>query len=611
MLRRYDDALASYDKGLLLAPNSAQMHCNRGNTLYELKRYGEALSGYDKALSLKPNLGDAMVGRGNVLADLQRYDEAFAAYDSASSLDSALENAWLGRANSLYDQARLQESVSTYDKALALKPDLEAAWLGRGNALYDLRRFDEAFAAYDKAFVLNPDLPSVEGARLNAKMMLCDWRRLDDECRHVVESVRGNRPCTAPFAFLAVPSSHEDQFQCAKTWVAGRYPKSDNAHWSGKSHRHGKIRIGYVSSDLCEHATSYLMAGVFEHHDRSRFETAAFSVGPDDRSELRKRLERSFDGFHDVRSFTDDQIASEIATAEIDILVDLNGFTRNSRTAIFARRPAPIQASYLGYPGTMGAEFIDYIVGDPTTIPDAQRNAYSEKIIHLPHSYQANDDARLISEKTFTRTECGLPQQGFVFCCFNNSYKIMPSTFDIWMRLLARVDGSVLWLFQDNETASNNLRRAAAARGVNPDRLIFATRLPMSEHLARHRVADLFLDTLPYNAHTTASDALWAGLPVLTRVGETFAGRVAASLLKAIGLPDLIAQTADEYERQAFGLATQPDRLADIRARLEANRRTTPLFDTRQFTRHIERAYEIVQERQQSGLAPEHIHFAD
>ena len=350
---------------------------------------------------------------------------------------------------------------------------------------------------------------------------------------------------------------------------------------------------------------------VYEHARKcvpqSRFEMTAISIGPDDNSEMRQRLKHSFDHFIDATILSDEEIASRIRVTEIDILIDLKGFTQDARTNVFARRPAPIQANYIGYPGTMGAEYIDYIIADQTVIPENSKQYYLEKIVYLPTSYQVNDSKRFISDKAFTRTQLGLPPTGFVFCSFNNNYKITPRIFDCWMRILKQVESSVLWLLEDNPTAASNLRKEATTRGVNPERLIFAKRLPIAEHLARHRLADLFLDTLPYSAHTTASDALWAGLPVLTCLGETFAGRVAASLLNAIGLPELIAATPEAYEQMAIDLATHPEKLAVIKRKLAENRLTTPLFDTKLFTKHIEAAYIAMYERHQAGLAPDHI----
>lgn len=349
------------------------------------------------------------------------------------------------------------------------------------------------------------------------------------------------------------------------------------------------------------------MAGIFECHDKSRFDVTAISLGPDDNSEMRRRLKASSERFIDAKTYSDDQIANLIRSSEVDILIDLMGFTTGSRTSIFARRSAPIQVNYLGYPGTMGASYIDYIIADQTIISDEFRKFYSEKIAVLPNTYQVNDRKRVISNKAFTRSDAGLPSKGFVFCCFNNNYKITPCVFDCWMRILKQVEGSVLWLLEGNASAAGNLKKEAVARGVSSERLVFAKRMPLPEHLARHKLADLFLDTLPYNAHTTASDALWAGLPVLTCLGETFAGRVAASLLNAIGLPELITTTLEAYEQMAVVLATHPEKLAAIKHKLAENRLTMPLFDTKLFTKHIEAAYTAMYERHQAGLAPDHI----
>ena len=352
------------------------------------------------------------------------------------------------------------------------------------------------------------------------------------------------------------------------------------------------------------------MAGVFENRDISKFEIFGFSFGPDDSSVMRQRLHNAVDKFVDVRNVSDSDVVTLARDLQIDIAIDLKGFTTDSRTGIFALRAAPIQVSYLGYPGTMGANYMDYIIADPTVIPASDQRYFSEKIVYLPNSYQANDSKREISDRIFTRVEAGLPETGFIFCCFNNNYKITPGVFDCWMRILKQVEGSVLWLVEDNASAAANLRKEAATRGVNPERLVFAKRISLPEHLARHRLADLFLDTLPYNAHTTASDALWAGLPVLTQIGETFAGRVAASLLTASGLPELIVPMPEAYEELAIELANNPAKLAAIKAKLANNRLTTPLFDTKLFTRHLETAYKAMSQRYQAELIPDHIYVS-
>jgi predicted O-linked N-acetylglucosamine transferase (SPINDLY family) len=607
-LKRYDEAFAAYDKALALKPDLANAWLGRGNVLYFLKRYDEAFAAYDKALALNPDLANAWLGRGNVLYSLKRYDEASAAYDKALAVKSDLADAWLGRGNVLCSVKRYDEASAAYDKALALKPDTANAWLGRANVLNSVKRYDQAYAAYDKALALDPELDSVEAARLHAKMHLCNWSNLEPERDHLTNAVRNEKGNTEPFAFLGLSGSPEDQHKCAVLWNSKRYPASNKPIWNGEVYKHNKIRIGYVSADFYEHATAYLMAGTFESHDKAKFDVTAISIGPDDNSDMRQRLRKSFDRFIDCRNVPDAEIANEIKKAEIDILIDLNGLTEGARTDIFACRPAPIQVDYLGYPGTTGSKYIDYVIGDQTVLPPSIDAFFSEKLVRLPYSYQANDAKRIISDRVPTRTECGLPEASFVFCCFNNNYKILPDTFDCWMRILKQREEGVLWLIEDNPTAASNLRNEAAKRGVKPDRLVFAKRMPLSEHLARHRVADLFLDTLPYNAHTTASDALWAGLPVLTQMGETFAGRVAASLLNAIGLPELITQTNEQYEALAVDLASQPETLSAIKARLAQNRLTTPLFKTELFTRNIESAYEAMYDRYQKGLSPDHIY---
>src|SRR3974390_410871 len=606
-LNRYDAAFAAYDKALALKPNLENAWFGRGNVLYELKRYDEAFAAYDEALALKADLAEAWLGRGNVFTDLKRHDEAIAAYEKALALKPDLAEAWVGRGNVFTHLKRYDEACAAYDKALALKSDLEGAWLGRGNVFFDLKRYDEAFVAYDKAFAIKPDLVGVEGARLRSKMDSCNWDNFASDCNHLIGSVKSNKTNTLPFVLLEINSSVEDQFNCAELWVQKNYPPAIKPFWAGELYKHDKIRIGYVSADFRQHPVAYLMAGVFECHNKSRFDVVAISIGPKDNSELRQRLDRSFDKFIDASALSVDEIATKIKNAEIDILIDLNGFTQNARTEVFARRPAPIQVNYLGYLGTMGAEYIDYIVADRTVIPETQKHLYMEKIIYLPNSFQPTDRQRHISDKIFMRADCGLPQEGFVFCNFNPHYKIHPDVFDFWVRILMRVNGSVLWLVAGNPTTESNLKKEALVRGVNAERLIFAPPVPLPEHQARLRLADLFLDTLPYNAGATASDTLWAGIPLLTCIGDTFVGRMAASVLEAISLPELITTTPEAYERMAVDLATHPEKLAAIRHKLAENRLTTPLFNTRLFTKHIEAAYIAMHERHQAGLAPDHI----
>jgi predicted O-linked N-acetylglucosamine transferase (SPINDLY family) len=604
---RYQEALAAYDRALALDSALAAALLGRGNVFFETRRDDLASDAYDKALALEPDLAAAWVGRGNVLFRLKRFEDALTAHNSALTIEPELGDAWLGAGNVLFEVKRHEGAASAYDKALELNPTLAAAWLGRGNILFFLKQYEDAVAAYDRALALKPDLTGVEGLRSHAKAQLCDWSRFDPECKNLISVLRNGTPNTGPFQLLAIPSSPEDQLQCARLWAGTHFPPAANPVWRGERYDHERIRVAYLSADFRQHPVAMCMAGVFERHDKSLFEMTAISCGPNDDSEIRQRVQASFERFIDTQTYSDEQIANLVKELEIDILVDLMGYTTDSRTGVLARRAAPIQVNYFGYSGTMGVDYIDYLIGDQTIIPNNQRQFYSENIVYLPHSFLPPDHKRRISDKSFPRPDAGLPEKGFVFCCFNNHYKITPGVFDSWMRILSKVEGSVLWLLETNPTAESNLRKEATARHVNPERLVFAGHMPPADHLARHHLADLFLDTLPYNAHTTASEALWTGLPVLTLSGETFAGRVAASLLTAIQMPDLITTTAQDYERLAIDLATNPEQLKALKRRLAENRHSTPLFDTASFTRHIEKAYTTMHRRHLDGLARDDI----
>ncbi|HYB08185.1 MAG TPA: hypothetical protein VEJ16_00775, partial [Alphaproteobacteria bacterium] len=449
----------------------------------------------------------------------------------------------------------------------------------------------DAIGCFERALALQPHSGNALRLLTYLAKQICDWSAFADLDRRIVEAVRRDTAGITPFTVVVGPSTSADQLRAARTHLRGMKIDKLSPIYRGEPRRHERIRLGYLSADFHDHATSYLMAGLFERHDREKFELFAYSFGPDQRDSSRARLRKAFDRFFDLRPMRDAEAARLLAEHEIDIAVDLKGYTGGARPAILARRPAPIQVNYLGYPATMGAHFIDYVVADPIGVPIDEQPYFTERIVHLPNCYQANDRERRIAERTPTRVACGLPERGFVFASFNSGLKLTPVFFDIWMRLLKAVPESVLWLLRDNPWAEANLRKEAEARGVSAGRLVFAPRAPLAEHLARQRCADLFLDTLPCNAHTTASDALWVGLPVLTCVGGTFAGRVAASLLNAVGLPELVTRSLEEYEAIAFGLASDPAHLAGIRAKLARNRLTTPLFDTGLFRRHLEAAY--------------------
>lgn len=450
---------------------------------------------------------------------------------------------------------------------------------------------------------LSSSIPFSDGLHLHRKMLVCDWQGYGEALKNLRQSAHAGQPVSKPFSFLTFPTGAAEQLQVTQDYASRVFPPRPPA-WRGQVYHHDKIRVAYLSADYHEHATSYLTAGLFERHDRSAFEIYGISYGRPDDSPVRKRLVNAFESFIDVSVMSDDQVAGFLTDKQIDIAVDLKGYTQGARPGIFAHRFAPIQVNYLGYPGTMGAPFIDYIIADAVVIPPEHQSFYSEKVAWLPFSYQVNDRARMIAEHIPSRVECGLPDDAFVFCCFNNPYKITPDMFDIWMRLLRDVPGSVLWLYERNPESSHNLRREAAARNVSPDRLVFARKMPLADHLARHKNADLFLDTLPYNAHTTASDALWAGLPLLTCQGGTFAGRVAASLLAAAGLPEMITTSLDEYETRAQELARDQNKLMEMEEKLQSNLLTCPLFDTALSVSHIEAAYKTMWRRYQDGLPP-------
>jgi predicted O-linked N-acetylglucosamine transferase (SPINDLY family) len=602
-LKRFSEALADFDKAIAIQPNYAEAYYNKGNSFANLRRHDEALRAYDNALQLEPSLARAWVGRATILTFLREHAEAKSALDRALTLDPHLAAAWLALGNLRYELRQHREAHEHYAKALALEPDLAEAWYGQGNVHSELRQYDLALTAYDKAFALNPDLPFLDGARLNAKLQVCDWSDLDEQRSRFISRIRDGRPAGVPLAMLPLSNSARDHFRCAVCNAAAQptFPPL----WRGETYNHDRIRVAYLSSDFRNHPVATQIAGLFESHDRTRFDVTALSSGFDDHSETRARIKNSVARFLDVAAQSDGDVASAIHSSEIDILIDLNGFTAGGRTNIFARRPAPIQVNFLGYAGTMGAAYFDYIVADQIVIPERDFEFFSESVVWLPGSFLVTDCRRKIAERTPSRAACGLPENAFVFCCFNNIHKIVPEVFDIWMKLLKAVDGSVLWLSNANLAARGHLFQEAERRGVSPGRLIFAPRVEAPDHLARHRQADLFLDTFPYNAHSTASDALWAGLPVLTCLGSTFAGRVAASLLRAVGLPELITDSLAEYEALALKLAQDSPSLQALKTRLAQNRTICPLFNTDRFARQIEAAYTMMWNRHRARQRPE------
>jgi len=597
------EALRLLELSLGIDPRQVYALNGKGNVLLEMERPREALAAFDAALALKADYADAYTNRGNALARLKQYADALASYDKAIALKKGGAESYYNRGNALLELGQNARAVASYDQSIALKADFADAHVNRGLALKKLKRYEEALASFDRAARLEPELKYLAGHRLNAKMNICDWSGFAPDCAALIAAIESGKRASMPFDLLAVPATPETQLRCAATYAAREWPADPEPLWRGERYAHERIRIAYLSADFHEHPTAYLTEELFALHDRARFDVTAISFGPEEDSALRRRLERSFDRFIDVRRASDREIAETVRNLEIGIAVDLSGFSAGCRPGVFAKRPAPLQVNYLVYPGTRGTDCIDYILADRVVIPPEQRGAFAEQVVYLPHSYQLNSK-RPPAEQTPARAALGLPEKGFVFCSFNASFKLTPDAFDIWMRLLQAAPGSVLWLLEEDPAAIANLRRESQKRGVKPERLVFAPRLKRDRHLARQGAADLFLDTLYCGAHTTASDALWAGLPVLTHLGPCFAGRVAGSLLSSLGLPELIARSPAEYESAALKLAREPGLLDSIRTRLARNRDSGPLFDTRLSVRHLEAAYAAMWEKFRQGGAP-------
>ena len=593
-LGRHDEALAGYDRAVVLAPKYLHALVGRGTARLALKAPAAALADFDAALRIDPQHAGAHEGRGGALFALRRADDAVLAFTRCLDIDGARLDARIQRGNASYELRRYEDAIVDFDAVLAATPDAAGVVCNRGNALLELKRYDEAALAFERVMALDAAYPYAIGKRVHAQAMACDWRELEALVARVEAGLVEGRAVIEPFAYAAIGTEPMLLRRCAELFAADQFPPQAALVAAGRRRSSGKLRVGYLGGEFRNQATSILAAELFELHDKSRFEIVAFDNGWDDGSTLRRRMNAAFDEVVTIAALPDDAAARAIAERDIDILVNLNGWFGLGRTGVFARRPAPVQVNWLGFPGTLGAPYLDVIVADAHTIPPGEEGAYVERVVRLPHSYQPNDRQRQVAQAP-TRAALGLPADAVVFACFNNTYKITSTMFAAWMRILAAVDGSVLWLLQDNDAASANLRAAAAAHGVAPARLHFAPRIRLDEHLARHACADLFLDTLPYNAHTTASDALWAGLPVLSCRGTTFPGRVGASLLHAVELAeDLLVDDLAAYEARAVEFARDRARLARVRERLAQARRTAPLFDTPAYARALEAAYEAM-----------------
>lgn len=643
-LKQYDAAATALRQALALVPEYTQAQINLGHVLFDAQDFSAAADAYKDALARDPGNKDALAGYikalkaasrdeeleaaitrvvasgqasgllmldlGHLLRKKKKFAEAIDAYAKAAELDGDNPEIFFYWGLLLYDLGRYDGAAEAYGHMIRLKPDAGAAYQGRAEALRRIGRVEEALADYARAVELLPDDLSLAISALHAQMKVCDWRAYPKAAALIARLRSDEKAVLLPFPLVALPASAKDQMICAERYVAHRFNTQKEA-WDKPDYGHAKIRVAYVSADFHKHATLVLMAGMFEAHDKERFEVIAVSLGRDDGSELRKRVVGAVDEFVDAYAMSDEQIIQLLRERECDIIVDLKGFTMDGRATLFFGRHAPVQVAYIGYPGTCALPNIDYFIGDTVTITPEIEQCFTERIVYLPHSYQVNDDKRFYPAEPPSRSSQGLPDDAFVFCSFNNNYKFTPDVFAVWMNILRRVDNSVLWLLQDNQMMMDNLRAAATAQGIDAARLIFAPKAALDDHIARLPCADLFLDSLPCNAHTTASDALWAGLPVLTCPGDTFAGRVAASLLAAVNMPELIAPDLGAYEELAVTLAQDKAKYAALRTRLADNRTSAPLFDTARSTRAIERSYEEMMQRFRAGLAPDHIKVSD
>ncbi len=610
-LKDLTEARRAYARTLDLTPNDPAVLRSQADVLRQLGLTSESIAHYDQLLSLEPGFAEGWAIRGGLKADLSQPADAAVDFVRALELKPDFPQAWNNYSQVLRLLGRLNDALTATENALRYQPDYPLAQVNRAKALSDLSRPTESAKAWAIALKGRPHHLNGLGLMLQEKAKACDWSGYHGIVDEIRQKTREGRTVDLPWTFLSHTADPYLQLQSAKIHLEDRFPAPFEPLWHGEVYAHDRIRLAYVSSDFRNHAMSHLISGLFKRHDRTRFEVMGLALGPASNDAVRQKLIPTFDRFFDLKDLSDIAAAQLIRELEVDILIDLNGFTTYCRPGIFAHRPAPLQINYLGHPASMGAPFMDYIIGDRWVTPKTLEEAFSEAIIRMPHAYQVNNVERDIPEVTPTRRQLGLPDEGFVFCCFNANFKITPDVFAIWMRLLSSVPGSVLWLMQNHPEAAANLRLSAQAAGLDPARLVFAPPLPVTDHLARHRLADLFLDTFNYNAHTTASDALWAGLPIVTLPGDGFASRVAASLLDAVGLSELITDSPAEYEALALALAQDPQRLSALKSHLNRGRMSFPLFDTDLFCRGLEAAFEAILKRQHQGLSPIGLDVAD
>jgi protein O-GlcNAc transferase len=600
---RLREAEHAYLEVLRIDPRQTQALHLLGALLIRTGRAAEGAERVRRSLTLRPDQPMAFASLGDALAQQGQLDEALACYERALALAPQTVSAWIGRGHLFLDRGNNREALAALEAAMRIQPTEPTGLFLYGRALMQLSRPAEAAECFRRVYDLDPAYEYVLGARLWAQAHACLWTDYPALTAQIESAVREDRPAAFPFVFFSASDSPELQLRCARRFTA-RYRPTVSPLWRGERYRHDRIRVAYVSEDFRSHPTSYLMTDLWEQHDRQRFEIIAISLLPREESAVGRRVEEAFDHFIDASALKDADVARRMRELEVDIAVDLMGHTGAALRSIFARRPSPIQVSYLGYPGTLGGSDMDYLIADEFLIPPDHKTFFAEHIIYLPGTYQPNDRHRPMLREQPTRADAGLPRDAFVWGCFNNAYKFTPQLFDIWCRLLLATPDSVLWLIPGSQAAERQLRLEAAARDVDPARLIFARNVSHPEHLARIALADLCLDTAPVNGATTTSDALWAGVPVLTCAGRSFVSRMAGSLLNGVGMPELITATWQQYEELALALAKEPASLARLRTKLNDIKATSRLFDTDRKREDLESAYATIWERYQRGEPP-------
>ena len=609
-IKNFINAIEAFKNSIKINPNFNEAYINIGVALKEINKNQEAIGYWEKAIQLKKNNPRAYNNIGNVYFEMNKPEISIEYYNNAISFDNNFYNAYFNRGNAKQKMNLLNESIKDYNEAIRINNNYAEAYVARGNSLRNLDKLSDTLKDYEKGYKLNPNYQNLYGNIFFIKKNLCDWKNYKNEYLFLNKNIQEENKIINPFISLSTFNSSEIQKKIANEHFQKKFKKkislSKNILFKNLKSK-DKIKVGYYSSDFKNHAMSQLLAGLFETHNRDEFEIIGFSLIQNKSDEIKERIIKSFDTFIDVSTKSEKEIAEISRNLDIDIAVDLMGYTKSNRFEIFIEKCAPIQINFLGYPGTLGSDCIDYIIADKTLISKEDEKHYSEKIIYLPDTYQSNDSKRIISEKKFSRKDFNLPDDKFIFCCFNKKYKIDPNIFELWMNILKKVDNSVLWLLDDENESTTNLIYETKLRDVDPKRIIFSKKIPTHEHLARHSLADLFLDTFPYGAHTTASDALWSGLPVITKKGNSFASRVASSLLKAISIEELITFNDQEYQDLAVKLATDKKQLNLIKDKLSRNIKTEPLFNTALFTSNIEKAYKLVNKKFVKNLPIENI----